>query len=352
MRVTAADLAPLLQIKAGDPFVEARVGLIGAAITELYRVRGFAQAVVKPNIQVLPPRHGANVTFRPVAIRFEIQEGPQTIVSGVEFAGTAAIPADRLRAQMALQGGKPFYRPQLSVDRDTLERAYRNQGFQSVSVISQLAFANDQQLVAITWTVREGEQIKVDRVLINGNARISTQLIRRELTIQPGDPMSDEAMLESQRKLAALGLFRRVRITELPRTGSLTRDVLVDLEEAETTTIDYGGGFEVGRIAATARRWQRRDRRARLRPARLLRDQPPQPVGQEPIGHAVRPRHAAARGRRSGPIRPMTAATASTTTAACSPSASRARSARPATRSSPPSSSRAGVRASASTAAA
>ncbi len=252
LRVTAADLAPLLQIKAGDPFVEARVGLIGAAITELYRVRGFAQAVVKPNIQVLPPATVDKVTYRPVAIRFEVQEGPQTIVSEVEVAGTSAIPADQLRGMMALQSGKPFYRPQLSIDRDTLERAYRNQGFQGVSVISQLAFASDQQLVAITWTVREGEQIKVDRVLINGNSRISTQLIRRELAIQPGDPMSDEALIESQRRLAALGLFRRVRITELPRTGSLTRDVLIDVQETETTTIDYGGGFEVGRIAATA----------------------------------------------------------------------------------------------------
>ncbi len=55
-------------------------------------------------------------------------------------------------------------------------------------------------------------------------------------------------MIESQRRLAELGLFRRVRITELPRTGSLTRDVLVDVEEAATTTIDYGGGLEVGRI--------------------------------------------------------------------------------------------------------
>ena len=205
VRVPAADLAPLLQIKPGDPFVDARVGLIGAAITELYRVRGFAQAVVKPNIQVLPPATAANLTYRPVAIRFQVQEGPQTIVSGVEIAGTAAIPAVQLRAMMALQAGKPFYRPQLSIDRDTLERAYRNQGFQGVSVISQLAFATDQQMVAITWTVREGQQIKVDRVLISGNSRISTQLIRRELAIHPGDPMSDDALIESQRRLAALG---------------------------------------------------------------------------------------------------------------------------------------------------
>ena len=96
--------------------------------------------------------------------------------------------------------------------------------------------------------MREGDQITIDRILINGNSRIATTLIQRELTIQPGRPISDDAMIESQRRLAELGLFRRVRITELPRTGSLTRDVLVDLEEAATTTIDYGGGLEVGRI--------------------------------------------------------------------------------------------------------
>ena len=72
-------------------------------------------------------------------------------------------------------------------------------------------------------------------------------------------------MIESQRRLAELGLFRRVRITELPRTGSLTRDVLVDLEEAPTTTIDYGGGLEVGRIA----------RRRRRRPGRRALDVAP-----------------------------------------------------------------------------
>jgi hypothetical protein len=70
-------------------------------------------------------------------------------------------------------------------------------------VHSQLAFANDQQLVTLTWAIREGDQITIDHVLINGNARISTALIRRELTIQSRRPMSDDAMLESQRRLAA-----------------------------------------------------------------------------------------------------------------------------------------------------
>ena len=251
-RLSDADLAPLLQLKPGDPFVDARIGLVTAAIGESYRVRGFSQAAVRANVQVLPESSANGVTFRPVSIRFDITEGPQTVVTGVEFEGVKAIAVDALKGQMALQAGRPFYRPQLSADRDTIERAYRNQGFQNVTVTSQLAFAEAQQQVALTWMITEGEQVTVDHVLINGNSRIATDLIRRELAITPGRPISDDAMIESQRRLAELGLFRRVRITELPRSGSLSRDVLVDVEETDATTIDYGGGFEIGRIAGSA----------------------------------------------------------------------------------------------------
>ncbi len=243
-----ADIAPLLQVKPGEVFVAARVAAVAAAIAELYRVRGFTQAAVKPAIQVLPEEIRAGSAFRPVEVRFDIQEGPQTVVASVTIEGATAILPTQLAAQMALAAGRPFYRPQLAADRDALQRAYRNLGYQSVSVISQLAFADQQRRVAITWAVVEGPQILVDRVLIKGHRRTGIDLIRRELTIRPGSPMSDDALIESQRQLAATGLFRRVRVSELPRTGANTRDVLVDLEEAPATTVSYGGGLEVGRI--------------------------------------------------------------------------------------------------------
>lgn len=248
--LTRTDVAPLLQVRPGDAFVEARIGAVAAAIAELYRVRGFTQVAVKPAIQVLPEESRNGVSFRPVDVRFDVDEGPQTIVSGVTFEGVAALAPAQLASQMALAAGRPFYRPQLSADRDALQRAYRNLGYQAASVISQLAFADQQRSVAITWTVAEGPQILVDRVLIKGNQRTGLDVVRRELTVRSGSPMSDDALIESQRQLAATGLFRRVRVSELPRTGSNSRDVLVDLEEAPATTISYGGGLEVGRIGA------------------------------------------------------------------------------------------------------
>ena len=93
-RLSDADLAPLLQIKPGDPFVDARVGLVSAAIGESYRVRGFSQAAVRANVQVLPESSANGVTFRPVSIRFDITEGPQTVVTTVEFEGVKAIAVE------------------------------------------------------------------------------------------------------------------------------------------------------------------------------------------------------------------------------------------------------------------
>ena len=241
------EFAPLLQIKPDEPFVEARVGIVAAAIAELYRVRGFLEASVTPDVQVLPAETRNNVSFRPVQVRFDIIEGPQTIVDAVDITGATALPAESVKALLGLSPGHPFYRPLLAADLDAIDRMYRNRGFQSVSVDSQLTFGEGRRTVRVAWTIEEGEQITVDRILINGNVRSSVDSIRREMTLQPGSPMSDDAIIDSQRRLAATGLFRRVRITELPRTGASTRDVLVEVEEAEATTISYGGGFEMGR---------------------------------------------------------------------------------------------------------
>lgn len=248
VRIPHADLAPLLQLKPGEPLDDQRVSLVGNAIAVLYTVRGFTEAAVNHTLEVLPEAMASGLAYRPVAIRFTIEEGIQTIVKAVTFQGPAASLEQVLRSQTGLAGGKPFYRVQQSVDRDAIARTYRNLGYQSARVTSQLNFEDQRQSVSLVWTIEPGDQVTVDRVLINGGARFNPSLIRRELRIAAGDPMNDDALLESQRNLASLGLFRRVRITEVPRSGSLSRDVLVVLEEADSTTIDYGGGIEVSGI--------------------------------------------------------------------------------------------------------
>ncbi len=242
------ELEPLLQLTPGEPFVEARVAAIAAAVEEMYRVRGFQRAAVRPAIEVLPEASDDDAVFRPVDTRFEIIEGPQTTVDAVVVSGADQMGADTIRESLLLVSGRPFYAEQLRADRAAIERLYHNEGYLAANVTPDLAFADDDARVTVTWNVSEGDQTRVDRILIRGNTRTNPDIIRRELRIEPGDPLNADALTETQRRLSDLGLFRRVRLTDIARSNSPNRDVLVEVEEATATSITYGGGLEAGRF--------------------------------------------------------------------------------------------------------
>lgn len=261
VNVERAMLSPLLQLKEGEPFVDARVATVASALTELYHVRGFPSVVVTPDVDVLPVATVDGAPLRPVSVRYQITEGAPMKVAGVAIEGASAIAEPQIRAALALTDGKPFYRPQLDADRDAIERVYRNQGFQSATIQARTENVPDSGDVHVVWSIHEGAQTLVDHVLVTGNSRIALSVINRELLLEPGKPLGEEALVESQRRLSALGMFRRVRITELPRGASSARDVLVELEESAATTVSYGGGVEVvSRLRPTAGTGQAEER--------------------------------------------------------------------------------------------
>jgi outer membrane protein assembly complex protein YaeT len=251
------DLVPLLALQPGEPFSESRVATVASAITELYRVRGFARAIVRPEVTLAPSGDTASASSDthtaevPVTVRLVVTEGVPTVVGNVTIQGNVEVAEEKLRELLRLVEQRPYYRPRLDADRDEIERRYRNAGFRDVRAEANVTLQADGEHVDVRWTIVEGPRIVVDRILVSGNARTSDDLIRREVALTPGSPLGDDAIIESQRRLAALGLFRRVRIVELPHAGGLTRDILIEVEEAPATTIAYGGGLEAGRRLRT-----------------------------------------------------------------------------------------------------
>jgi outer membrane protein assembly factor BamA len=249
--VPLADIAPLLALKTGEPFVDDRVAGIASAIANLYRTRGFARVAVKPEVNVVAPESGGSQSVRLAGIRLVVSEGQPTVFGAVSISGAVAIAESRIAALLASAPGRPFYRPSLDADRDAIERLYRNEGFEGVRVEWRTSVHEDGARVDVQWAIAEGSRMVVDRILVSGNYRTSAEIITREVVLKPGSPLGEDQVIESQRRLAALGLFRRVRIIELPHGASLTRDILIEVEEAPPTTISYGGGVEAGRRLRT-----------------------------------------------------------------------------------------------------
>jgi outer membrane protein assembly factor BamA len=245
VEVPLSELAALLRIEEGQPYVPTAVGTAAAAMRNEYRQRGFTRAVVQPNATERPGGDG-QAGDRVVDLRFAVTEGPRTLVGEIVIDGAEAIAERQLRALITTAPGLPYSESEVAADRDRIDLAYRNLGFETVAVDPVVAFEDNGTRADIRFAIREGLQIFVDHVIIIGNRRTSRATIERAVLLKPGAPLGYSARIETQQRLAALGLFRRVVVEELRHTGGARRDVLVQVEEALPTTVGYGGGVEGG----------------------------------------------------------------------------------------------------------
>lgn len=242
------ELRPLLRLQRGDRYVQATVVADLARIAEEYRRRGFSD--VKVDLQpVQADAGGAPAPGQPVPLlaRIVIVEGPRTSIRSVKFVGSKTFTDAQLMTDVRSTPGQPYYEPRIAFDRDAITLRYLNLGFPEAATSTEIAFSNDKTQVDLLFTIKEGAQVFVDHVLIVGTNRTSVSMIEKEITLRPGQPLGLAAINESQARLAALGLFRRVRISEVRHGGGDNRrDVLVTVDEAPLTTYGFGGGVEGG----------------------------------------------------------------------------------------------------------
>jgi outer membrane protein assembly factor BamA len=240
--VAEAGPLPALTMRKGDLYLASKLGAEVARIREEYRRRGFAGATVEHTVTAGPIVNGQVQ----VSIRILVNEGPRAVVEEISLDGNVNVPADVLLASIRSSKGEGFYQRQAEDDRDAILLSYANRGYPQASVMLDPQMSADRTRVNLRFTIREGPRILVDHILIVGNTRVSTGTIERQLTIKAGMPLALSDLVESRRRLVALGLFRQVRIAEVQGAGE-RRDVLVSVEEGPLTTIGYGGGLEAGR---------------------------------------------------------------------------------------------------------
>ena len=244
--VPIEELQPLLaRLKPNEPYVAAELTAAVAAIAALYRTRGYAQVKVDAaETELDPPRPGEGLV-RPAVV---IKEGPVIRIGDVVIGGNQSVAELELRSVVKTGKGDPYFSPRIAADRDAVLLRYLNLGFPSATVTADPRLTEDGTAVDVYFRISEGPRVLVDHIIIVGNRRTNAQVIQRELRLRPGQPLGLEDRIESQRRLGALGLFRRVRVQPISHGDGDRQDVLVTVEEAPPTSIGYGGGLEISKL--------------------------------------------------------------------------------------------------------
>jgi outer membrane protein insertion porin family len=229
-------------------------------LNAFYREQGYIDFEIK-DVQFVRP------TPKRMVIRFVLYEGQQYKVGSVKFIGntlfTTAQIAEGIRAAnpgsvlkkeklgpngLPMDVGDTFTPDGLNKDTDALRDFYGAHGYIDVSPGSRNLIVNkipntDTGTMDLEFKIEEGQKSYIEKIEIRGNVKTKDKVIRRELSVSPGDVFDRVRINTSKQRLEGLDYFSKVDTradaTEVPNRKNL----IVGVDEKSTGNFTLGAGF-------------------------------------------------------------------------------------------------------------
>ncbi len=211
----------------------ARLFELPSEIEFLYKTKGFPQTRVDLNFAI----EGNNVRAL-----FYIQEGPQEKVETISFEGAELFGRDILLKQIGSFEGGPFFYPNIQKDIEKLQNFYLNEGVRGTEINARTERVNGN-LFSVIYSVKEGEKVKIEKIIITGNNVTQRSVIRRELKVKEGDYAFYDKIRESKSRLERLGIFSKISIEEIPVSSGI-ENLVINVREGERNYASLGLGLE------------------------------------------------------------------------------------------------------------
>ncbi len=212
-----------------------------SVLAALYQANGFARVQVHP--ELVANYHGHRGRL---AVVFHIQEGPQVLVRKLTIAGNRGISTGRIEGLLTTAPNQPYSSYNLVTDCDQILSHYYNSGYLQAQCRSQVAPVPGQSRMDVTYFIAEGPVSTVHRVFVNGERFVKPNVIAHEVELHPRQPLSQMAMLDTQRRLYNLDLFTGVNVAVQNPHGQLpSKNVIVSVHEASRYSFSEGVGLQV-----------------------------------------------------------------------------------------------------------
>ena len=213
------------------------------AITALYQSNGFSDVKVTSQVKTLAADGHRKIAG--LAVRYEVDEGPQDLIGKYEITGNQEVPLATLKPLLSTEEGQPYSATTIGADRDAILTYYYGHGFDHATVgLTQTPEAG-KHLVDATLHITEGEQVFVNRVLVSGLHSTRPSTVEPHLLVKPGQPLDQSKLMEMQRQLYDLTLFNEVNTAvQNPSGDEIRKNVLVQFTEAKRWDLSYGVGFQ------------------------------------------------------------------------------------------------------------
>jgi outer membrane protein insertion porin family len=213
-------------------------------ITNLYQENGFRDVKVTSTVKDTDRGNQGEL-----AVTIHIDEGPQLIISKLEVEGIQQLDRQTILAKLSSTVGQPFSEFEVAKDRDSILSEYFSEGFPNATFEWSSKPGAAPNRVELRYVISEGQRRFVRQVLTSGLVTTHVQLVNRNILLNPGDPLSQPKMVETQRRLYDLAIFSEVNTAiQNPDGDTQNKYVIYQLDEANKYSIATGFGAQIGRI--------------------------------------------------------------------------------------------------------
>ncbi|MBR2345848.1 MAG: outer membrane protein assembly factor BamA [Lentisphaeria bacterium] len=197
-----------------------------ARLREMYHEKGYLDFKIA-DIKIEPLADDPEF----VDIAIKISEGKPYTVDKVTISGNTAIPAEELTPLVSLTGNKTYSSADQSASVKRINALYDARGYSDLTVRPVLATDFPNNKVSVDFQIVEGRKYHVRDVIIVGNTATKDKVLRRELAIQPGDPVAKNRIDISRRRLMGMGYFNKVEAEAVNADALDEKDIRITVEE-------------------------------------------------------------------------------------------------------------------------
>jgi len=207
-------------------------------LRKFYLSEGYADfRVVSAVAELTPQRDGFLITFT-------IEEGERYKFGKIDvISAIKDVPATQLKPLVTVHQGDWYNADQVDKTISALTDALGNRGYAFIEIDPRVKRDPQTHTIDVTFDVKEGPRVYVERIDITGNVRTLDKVIRREFRLVEGDAFNTSRLQRSEQRIKNLGFFKKVDITTNPGSAPDKTVIGVNVEEQSTGEFSVGVGF-------------------------------------------------------------------------------------------------------------
>ena len=183
------------------------------------------------------------VSKKKIDITFDVVEGPTYTLKAWRIGGMTLFPTNEVSSGVTVLAGGNASLADIDKTAQNIRDFYGSRGYIKTELDPRVALDTNAATAAVTYQVKEGTLAYIQNIEIRGSSQTKDKVIRREVSVLPGEIYNEVKVRSSENRVRNLNYFSFVSAYPESTAVSNRYNVIFDVEEQRTGQFMVGAGI-------------------------------------------------------------------------------------------------------------